>query len=85
MACCGGSRTSPSRQGSHTEHARAARVESPVTFVYRGKTALYVIGGATGRQYRFSGPGAALAVDARDAPGFAAVPMLSKRRGTGPW
>ncbi len=35
-----------------------------------------VIGPITARRYRFNAPGTRLAVDARDAPSFMAVPAL---------
>jgi hypothetical protein len=46
--------------------------------VYLGGSVLNVIGGATGRRYRFDGPGAKLAVDRRDAPGLAAIALLRR-------
>jgi hypothetical protein len=46
--------------------------------VYLGGSVLNVIGGATGRRYRFDGAGARLAVDRRDAPGLAAIPLLHR-------
>jgi hypothetical protein len=49
-----------------------------VTFVHLGRSVLNVIGGATGRQYRFDGRGARLAIDRRDAPGLAAVLTLRR-------
>jgi hypothetical protein len=47
-------------------------------FEYIGKTALTVIGSATGRQYRFASTGAQVAVDSRDAPSMAGVPNLRR-------
>lgn len=78
MACCGGGRTSPSRPSSPVHVSRLAHSDSPVSFVYLGKATLNVIGNATGRLYRFDGPGSVLPVDARDAPGLVAVPMVAR-------
>ena len=77
MACCGGTRTGRTqhvmrRDGEVTDRAR------PVAFSYLGSAILNVVGGATGRQYRFAGHGATLAVDARDAIGLAGVPLLRR-------
>jgi len=51
-----------------------------VRFSYIGRTGLTVIGGATGRRYRFARPGAALRVDPRDAPSLRHVPVLREVR-----
>jgi len=59
--------------------APAAPAES-VTFEYTGRTGLTAIGTATGRRYRFGGPGMAVAVDLRDAGSLSAVPHLRRRR-----
>ena len=50
-------------------------------FRYTGATALTVHGPISGRIYRFERPGAALAVDPRDAPALAGVPGLQPVRG----
>jgi hypothetical protein len=50
-----------------------------VVFEYIGKTALTAIGPVSGRHYRFSRPGAVLAVDPRDSASLAAVPNLRKK------
>jgi len=49
-----------------------------MTFEYTGRTRLVVTGPATGRQYRFDGPGVRLQVDPRDRAAVAAVPMLKR-------
>ncbi len=49
-----------------------------VEFQYTGTTSLVAVGPVTGRQYRFPGPGASLAVDARDAAGLLQVPKLRR-------
>jgi len=60
---------------------RAAQVVT-VEFEYTGDTGLTVQGPITGRRYRFSGPGARLAVDGRDAASIAGVPNLKRARNT---
>jgi hypothetical protein len=47
-----------------------------VFFEYVGRTALSVVGPATGKHYRFERPGARLEVDLRDRRAMAAVPNL---------
>ena len=48
----------------------------PDTFQYVGRTGLTAIGSATGRRYRFDGPGARVTVDAKDIHSLRAVPLL---------
>jgi hypothetical protein len=50
--------------------------QAVVCFEYVGQTRMTVIGGATGRRYRFDRPGARVTVDPRDRPSLAAVPNL---------
>jgi hypothetical protein len=45
-------------------------------FTYVGRTALTVAGPSTGMVYRFTGPGARLRVDARDAVALGKIPVL---------
>ena len=47
-------------------------------FAYVGRTALTVTGSATGRQYRFTAPGALATVDCRDAPSLRQVAQLRR-------
>ena len=47
-----------------------------VCFEYAGHTGLSVVGGATGRYYRFDRPGARVMVDPRDRPSLAALGCL---------
>ncbi|MEK6409897.1 MAG: hypothetical protein AABN34_23485 [Acidobacteriota bacterium] len=49
-------------------------------FEYTGSTGLTVQGPITGRRYRFSGPGARVGVDSRDAPSVAGAPNLKRVR-----
>lgn len=76
MPCCGSGGTRSSRPATPHEASGAAARPAPVEFVYVGDKTLNVIGGATGRQYRFVGYASRLLVDRRDAPGFALVPHL---------
>jgi hypothetical protein len=76
MSCCGGQRigtTQPARRDSLNGRARPT-----VAFVYSGRSSLTVVGGATGRAYRFAHPGCGLELDARDAPGAASIPTLRR-------
>ena len=59
--------------------ALAARVT--VELEYVGSGALKALGHRTGRRYCFGGPGARVAVDARDRPGLAAVASLREVQG----
>lgn len=49
-------------------------------FEYTGNNALTVQGPITGKRYRFSGPGARVGIDNRDAPSVAGVPNLKRVR-----
>jgi len=67
--CCGRSRPlhAGPRLNTPTRHA---------VFVYVGRTALTVTGPASGRVYRFGGPGAQMSVDPRDAAALGKVSVL---------
>jgi hypothetical protein len=78
MPCCGSNRTGQGHSASLDEEVGISSSSPSVMFVYVGRSTLNVIGGATGRQYRFDGPGSRLAVDRRDAPGLSAVPKLRR-------
>jgi len=83
MGCCG-----KIRQALPVENnqARPITYTPPAPsfqyFEYTGKTALTAIGVATGARYRFTSPGAAVAVDSRDAPSMIAVPSLRRTKST---
>jgi hypothetical protein len=89
MSCCG-RRVTPA--GGHgpgravgavvPAATRPAGRQSYVLFEYVGRTGMTVIGGVSGRRYRFDGPGARVAVDPVDRASLAAVPHL--RPGAGP-
>jgi hypothetical protein len=61
------------RQGAFQAPGAAAPV-----FQYTGATAMTVVGGATGRTYRFDAPGARAAIDLRDQESLARVPNLRR-------
>ena len=75
MPCCGGQ-----RQGTIRPVAvdSLRRTPPPISFVYTGGSTLTVIGGATGRSYRFDYRGCTLEVHARDAPGLVSIPTLRR-------
>jgi len=76
MSCCGGQRLGTMRPVAHD--SLKGRAASTIAFVYTGSSSLTVIGGATGRAYRFEHPGCSLALDARDAPGVAGIAVLRR-------
>ena len=81
MCNCGKARTSVSTMPAQRTGASAPpvrRAASTIAFEYVGGTGLTVFGGATRTRYRFLGPGARLAVDARDAASLDAVPVLKR-------
>jgi hypothetical protein len=80
MSCCGSHRTAieiPPR--SRPPAPPAALRPAAITFVYTGATRLIAEGAVTRQRYRFEQTGAAVEVDARDAPAFAAIPNLHRR------
>jgi hypothetical protein len=84
MSCCGDRRknfqaATPSRRPDSpaTPTTTATRDRQfTICFEYIGRTGLTVIGGATGRQYRFDRPGSRVIVDPRDRPSLATVPHI---------
>ena len=87
MPCCGQKRVQQRSMSNSfaPERAapRAAAGRMPMGtayFAYTGEGAVTVIGGATGRQYRFETPGVPLMVDARDRWGLAKIPVLREIR-----
>lgn len=76
--CCG--RGKARVQGAPVQRDPVARFETrahgaPV-FEYIGRTALTVFGPISGMPYRFNAPGSRLAVDPRDRPALAVIPVL---------
>ena len=86
--CCGKSKTTfgwgiasqPQGRPIATRPALKAPIApmqpSGSTMKYIGRTALTVVGPATGVRYRFEGPGALVPVDARDRASLLQVPGL---------
>jgi hypothetical protein len=60
--------------------APSHRLREVAEFEYVGATALTVEGPVTGKRYRFSAPGAVVAVDLLDRRAVAAVPHLRELR-----
>jgi hypothetical protein len=86
MACCGQKRqqlrtstTSVRQVNSSVLRVVSRRLPDPnrnAAFQYIGKTALTAMGPVSGRQYRFSYPGAIVEVDPRDREALSTVPNL---------
>jgi len=80
MCNCGPRRVVPlpprAATGAQPASAPAPVARAKPLFEYVGRTALTVIGPASGLRYRFGCPGARLAVDPRDRAALAAVPQL---------
>ena len=84
MSCCGRPRPAaasyqPIRHPGPPPAETRLRAAT-VAFVYTGPTRLQADGPVSRRRYRFEHPGAVVAVDARDAPSFAAIPNLRPQR-----
>jgi hypothetical protein len=83
MSCCGRGSTVGSvslpRSGGSVSAQSNARATLAV-FRYEGGASLTVIGGVTGKRYRFSGPGAEVAVDIQDRSSVRQVPRLREMR-----
>ncbi len=82
MSCCGRARAPAEPQPVRREATFAAPqpLQAAVSFEYTGATRLVADGPVTRQRYRFEQPGARVAVDARDAASFAAVPNLRRIR-----
>jgi len=76
MSCCGGQRLGTIRPATHD--SLKGRPAPTIAFVYTGSSSLTMIGGATGRAYRFEHPGCSLALDARDAPSATGITVLRR-------
>jgi hypothetical protein len=83
MACCGGKRSHVVMNGQLSV-ASLGKSTIPTShlllFEYTGQTAMTVVGGATGRTYRFLDPGARVQIDGRDVQSLSAVPNLKRLR-----
>ena len=76
MSCCGGQRLGIAHPVAH--ECLKGRPTATIVLVYAGSSSLTLVGGASGRAYRFAHPGCALEVDARDAPGVSGIAMLRR-------
>ncbi len=89
MCNCGSKRNELTQQQStrsgiiSSAANQAPAFNKQVRFEYIGKTALTVTGSVTGKQYRFSNPGAFLQVDIRDVSGLMLIPVLRKALDSG--
>ena len=77
MSCCGKQRANWQTQSSRTSQTQTLNSQF-VYFRYAGTDTITVRGAVSGRAYRFSGPGATLAIDPRDAPAIAGVPLMQR-------
>ena len=75
MSCCGQARSSA---GIGVINGDPLPGPDLAVFEYVGRTALSVVGRATGVQYRFAQPGARVTVDRRDRNSLDALPMLKQ-------
>jgi hypothetical protein len=78
MSCCGRKREQLWTQGASGSSRSHGAAGPTIVFEYTGRTAMAVIGPASGIRYSFEGPGAQVEVDARDWRFLAAVPHLRK-------
>lgn len=82
MSCCGGERrraggtVGPAGPEPIPPAVEPAGARIHVLFEYVGPTGLTAYGAATGRRYRFEGPGSRVTVHPRDRPSLAMVPRL---------
>lgn len=78
MSCCRSRPKAPASPPRVVPSPPPRPAAAAVAFRYTGSTAVTVVGPASGRTYRFASPGAVEAVDPRDAPSLAAVPVLRR-------
>ncbi|MEM9291062.1 MAG: hypothetical protein AAGD01_05230 [Acidobacteriota bacterium] len=90
MSCCGSRRRAASTRASSSRNAPSGRSSNRGSssgdgerggvqlrpLVYRGPSALSVLGPVSGRVYRFARPGASLSVDPRDWLALSKMPQL---------
>ncbi len=77
--CCGRDRIQQRIQRpTANPYAGVQQAPKAVSFVYLGNTALSVRGPVTGRDYRFTRPGARLEVDPRDRILLASLRQLKQ-------
>ncbi len=73
MSCCGNWRNGPNPIRSDTKHGPVP----PLLFEFQGQGQLILYGRVTGMRYHFTGPGARVRVDVRDAPVLQVIGGLS--------
>ena len=78
MSCCGSYRQQFASFAAARPPAPGAPANRRFTIVleYVGATGLTAVGPASGRRYRFAGPGARLVIDPRDRPALIRIPGL---------
>lgn len=77
MSCCGNQRANWQAESSRTPRTQTHNPQF-VYFRYAGADTITVRGSVTGRAYRFSGSGATVAADPRDAAAIAGVPLMQQ-------
>lgn len=77
MSCCGKQRANWRGELPRIPRAQPGTPHA-VYFRYLGNQSITVVGAATGRTYSFSGAGATAAVDPKDAPFIASVPLVAQ-------
>ncbi len=83
MGCCGQQRQQIQGQATIEREAGAPSRSASITlpdayFQYQGDRGLTVIGPISGKRYRFSYPGAVMAVDPRDRRSLTAIHQLKQ-------
>ena len=80
MCNCGDKRSAyasePYKLSNDMRNEPIKKMWNDKNFQYTGKTALTVIGGITGKKYRFTHSGDVQLIDYRDASGMMAIPNL---------
>jgi len=83
MSCCGKNRqqhqgtiAAPPANNHPASLGTRPAPRFTLDFEYTGPTGMTVVGGITGKRYRFDAPGARVSVDVRDRRSVAAVPNL---------
>ncbi len=80
MCNCGNKRNelTQSLSGAVTDERVHSQMWPDVSFEYTGNSGLSVIGGITGKKYRFNHTGDVQLIDYRDASGMMAIPVLRR-------
>lgn len=86
MCNCGNKRNEYTNQPQKLSNAVAGmeqtkKLWADIYFEYTGNSGLTIIGGVTGKRYRFDHSGDIQLIDYRDAGGMIAVPVLKKIKG----